>query len=79
MAKNSNFTTFDPLGWSKIHSKISKKIVKEKTDSTSYSARVRSFFGGNDFYLVTYQTYKDVRLVGAPPASIGKFEEDAFN
>lgn len=60
-------------------SKISKKIVKEKTDSTSYSARVRSFFGGNDFYLVTYQTYKDVRLVGAPPASIGKFGGDTDN
>ena len=63
----------------KMISKISKKIVKEKTDSTSYSARVRSFYGGNDFYLITYQTYKDVRLVGAPPASIGKFGGDTDN
>ncbi|MDC0029162.1 S46 family peptidase [bacterium] len=60
-------------------SEISKKIVSEKTDSTSYSARVRSFYGGNDFYLITYITYKDVRLVGAPPSSIGKFGGDTDN
>ena len=60
-------------------SEISKKIVSEKTDSTSYSARVRSFYGGNDFYLITYLTYNDVRLVGAPPSSIGKFGGDTDN
>jgi len=60
-------------------SEISKKIVSEKTDSTSYSARVRSFYGGNDFYLITYITYNDVRLVGAPPSSIGKFGGDTDN
>ena len=60
-------------------SEISKKIVSEKTDSTSYSARVRSFYGGNDFYLITYVTYKDVRLVGAPPSCIGKFGGDTDN
>ena len=51
----------------KLISKISKQIVKEKTDSTTLSARVRSFYGGNEFYLITYVTYRDVRLVGAPP------------
>jgi hypothetical protein len=60
-------------------SEISKIIVSEKTDSTSYSARVRSFYGGNDFYLITYITYNDVRLVGAPPSSIGKFGGDTDN
>ena len=63
----------------KLISKISKQIVKEKTDSTTLSARVRSFYGGNEFYLITYVTYKDVRLVGAPPASIGKFGGDTDN
>ena len=60
-------------------SEISKKLVSKKTDSTSYSARVRSFYGGNDFYLITYITYNDVRLVGAPPSSIGKFGGDTDN
>ena len=63
----------------KTISKISRKIVKEKTDSTTLSARVRSFYGGNEFYLITYITYRDVRLVGAPPAAIGKFGGDTDN
>jgi hypothetical protein len=58
---------------------ISKTIVDEKTADTHYNARVKSFFGGNDFYILTYETFKDVRLVGAPPSSIGKFGGDTDN
>ncbi len=58
---------------------VSKKIIAEKTVDTHYNARVKSFFGGNDFYLFTYETFKDVRLVGAPPSSIGKFGGDTDN
>ena len=58
---------------------IFDKIQLEKTDGTDYNARVRSFFGGNEFYLMTYITYNDVRLVGAPPSSIGKFGGDTDN
>ncbi len=59
---------------------ISEKIVKEATDSVNkYEAKVESFFDGNKFYLLVYQTYKDVRLVGAPPSSIGKFGGDTDN
>ena len=59
--------------------KIFSKISKKKTEGTNYNARVKSFFGGNEFYLMTYITYKDVRLVGAPPSSIGKFGGDTDN
>lgn len=58
---------------------ISKIIINEKTDSTNYNAQIKSFFGGNDFFLLTYETFKDVRLVGAPPSSIGKFGGDTDN
>ena len=58
---------------------ISKTIIDEKTANTHYNARVKSFFGGNDFYIVTYETFKDVRLVGAPPSAIGKFGGDTDN
>ena len=58
---------------------ISKIIVNEKIDSTHYTAQVKSFFGGNNFYILTYETFKDVRLVGAPPSSIGKFGGDTDN
>ncbi len=58
---------------------LSKKIVEDKIVDSHYNARVKSFFGGNNFYLLTYETYKDVRLVGAPPSSIGKFGGDTDN
>ena len=58
---------------------ISKKIVEETTADTHYNANVKSFFGGNNFYLLTYETFKDIRLVGAPPSSIGAFGGDTDN
>jgi hypothetical protein len=53
--------------------------VKEATDGNGYTASVRSFFGGNEFYLFVYEIFKDVRLVGAPPSAIGKFGGDTDN
>ena len=58
---------------------IFNTISKEATEGTDYNARVKSFFGGNEFYLMKYITYNDVRLVGAPPSSIGKFGGDTDN
>ena len=58
---------------------ISKTIIDEKTADTHYNAKVKSFFGGNDFYILTYETFKDVRLVGSPPSAIGKFGGDTDN
>ncbi len=54
-------------------------IQKEATDGNHYTARVQSFFGGNNYYLLVYESYKDVRLVGAPPSSIGKYGHDTDN
>ena len=59
--------------------KIFNTIIDEKIEGTDYNARVKSFFGGNEFYLMTYIIYQDVRLVGAPPSSIGKFGGDTDN
>jgi len=42
-------------------------------------ARISSLFKGNQYLLFVYQRYKDVRLVGAPPESIGKFGGDTDN
>jgi len=58
---------------------ISKTLETAATKGTRYDARVSSFFNGNEFYLFIYETYKDVRLVGAPPSSIGKFGADTDN
>jgi len=58
---------------------ISKSIIKNKTAKTNYDVKIKSFFGGNYFYALTYETFKDVRLVGAPPSSIGVFGGDTDN
>jgi hypothetical protein len=58
---------------------VSDELIKKATDGTIYNASVRPFFGGNEFYLFVYETYKDVRLVGTPPNSIGKFGGDTDN
>lgn len=45
----------------------------------SIEARVNALFKGNQFLVFVYQRYKDIRLVGAPPESIGKFGGDTDN
>lgn len=59
--------------------KAIKRIEKEASEKGKYDVHVKSFFDGNEYYLYVYQTYKDVRLVGAPPSSIGKFGGDTDN
>jgi hypothetical protein len=54
-------------------------IEKENNENGKYTVSVRSFFQGNEFYYFVYQDYKDVRLVGTPPESIGKFGGDTDN
>jgi Peptidase S46 len=56
-----------------------QKIEKSAGEGNSYKASVASFYGGNYFYLLLYERYNDVRLVGAPPSSIGKFGSDTDN
>ncbi|MBC8321038.1 MAG: S46 family peptidase [Bacteroidetes bacterium] len=64
---------------SKIIKDNSKAIEDHATKDTHFSARVVSFYGGNEYYLFVYETFKDIRLVGAPPESIGKFGADTDN
>jgi hypothetical protein len=46
---------------------------------TYQDAFVRAFFDGNQYYLFVTETYRDVRLVGAPPSSVGNFGKDTDN
>jgi len=54
-------------------------IEKKAVEGNNYRAQVGTFYGGNYFYLLVYERYNDVRLVGAPPSSIGKFGSDTDN
>ncbi len=60
-------------------SEISSEIAEEITKDSDYEANVKSFYHGNEFYLFVYEVFNDVRLVGAPPSSIGKFGGDTDN
>lgn len=56
-----------------------EKIVAEAIVDGKYTAYVRPMFYGNQYFLFVYERYNDVRLVGAPPSSIGNFGEDNDN
>ena len=63
----------------KAISQISKEIEKQASEGTIYDAHVEPMFNGNQFFLFVHIIYKDVRLVGAPPSSMGKFGGDTDN
>jgi hypothetical protein len=54
-------------------------LKKLSTADTHYSAVIKPFFYGNQYYMFIYEEYKDIRLVGAPPSAIGKFGGDTDN
>ncbi|MGV3540759.1 MAG: S46 family peptidase [Rufibacter sp.] len=56
-----------------------KKVQAQATAGTHYGAIIRPFFYGNEYYMYITETFKDIRLVGAPPESIGKFGGDTDN
>lgn len=56
-----------------------KAIQTENSENGKYSVVVRDFYNGNEFYYFVYQDFKDVRLVGTPPNSLGKFGGDTDN
>ena len=56
-----------------------KLLEKEAVAGTHYEAFIKPFFYGNDYYLFVVETFKDVRMVGAPPSSIGKFGGESDN
>jgi hypothetical protein len=58
---------------------LTAKMKKRAAENGKYEVSVKAFYGGNEFYLFVFKTYKDVRLVGAPPSSIGKFGGDTDN
>jgi hypothetical protein len=58
---------------------VTDVITEEAVEGTHYEASVESLYYGNQYFLFVYETFRDVRLVGAPPSSIGKFGGDTDN
>ena len=61
-----------------INSNISQ-LEKAVSDSTGLKAHVDAFYCANEYYMSVYEIFEDVRLVGAPPMSIGNFGGDTDN
>lgn len=55
------------------------RIKEDAIEGTHFTAQVKPFYYGNQYFLFVNETYKDVRLVGAPPSAIGKFGGDTDN
>ena len=63
-----------------IIAKNTKKIEEKAINGNpNLRANVRPLYYGNQYFLFVYKVYTDVRLVGAPPSSIGKFGGDTDN
>jgi hypothetical protein len=54
-------------------------LMKELNADGKKELEMKEFFYGNEFYLFEYKTYRDIRLVGAPPESVGKYGGDTDN
>jgi hypothetical protein len=56
-----------------------REISKEASCEEKYATSVIPLFYGNQYFLYVYKVFRDIRLVGAPPSSIGKFGGDTDN
>ena len=59
--------------------KNSSAIQKKTTIEAWQSSKIKAFFKGNQYFLFVMERFEDIRLVGAPPTSIGKFGSDTDN
>jgi hypothetical protein len=72
----------DTMSVTSRQEKISKamaEIEKEARGDTKYEVRVRTLFESNTYFLFVSETFRDIRLVGTPPQSIGKFGGETDN
>lgn len=65
--------------WNKKFDEIKKKIEDRAGENKKYVANVKEYFNGNQYLLLVYKKYTDVRLVGTPPKSMGKYGGDTDN
>ncbi len=77
LAGTNGITNQDEL--KKILTRNTQALITEATNGNHYQAEIKPFNQGNEFYMIVKETFLDVRLVGTPPNSIGKFGGDTDN
>ena len=65
--------------YTKKYDSLKKKIEDKAANKGEFVANVKDYFNGNQTFLLIYRRYTDVRLVGTPPKSLGKFGGDTDN
>jgi hypothetical protein len=59
---------------------VEQNIAKiKKEEGTEFHVQIKSFYYGNEYYMFKYNIFRDVRLVGTPPESVGKYGGDTDN
>ena len=72
----------DTMDWAQRNRAIrekAKELEAAASEDGKYNPIISSFFEGNEYYMFVYQVYTDIRLVGTPPSSVGKFGGDTDN
>ncbi|MFC2151030.1 S46 family peptidase [Bacteroidota bacterium] len=76
VSENVNSQLLDEMSENERNEKIKtlgEELAKDAVKGTNYQSVFKSYYGGNQFYVLIYETYYDVRLVANPPVSIGDF------
>lgn len=63
----------------KRYEKITQKLIDDASEGGKYEVHVKPFFEGNQYLMIVYKRFTDVRLVGTPPKSLGKYGGDTDN
>ncbi len=79
LASTAGKTNYSEIQRDSVIKATIKTLEKEAVKGTHYEAFIRPFYYGNEYYLFITETFRDVRLVGAPPSSIGKFGGETDN
>ena len=61
--------------------KVAERFAKDENIEVTPATKLelKAFYGGNKYYMFIKTVYSDIRMVGAPPSSIGKFGADTDN
>ena len=62
-----------------VEEAVGEAVAKAEKKNPHCDVVVESFYNENVYYLIVYKVYRDIRFVGAPPSSIGKFGADTDN
>ncbi|MDZ4751456.1 MAG: S46 family peptidase [Flavobacteriales bacterium] len=75
----ANVTASTPSAERAAAVELAMKAIYEREAANGYEVEVKDFYFGNEYYMLVYETFRDVRLVGNPPESVGKFGGDTDN